>query len=104
MHWHRRPDGQTYQDQKAIKKPHHEKKNVLPYLSMGLSTGIDLALWLIGLTLGALNRDSTVKPITTLSVYTGQPKRPTLREKMRKMSILPRRVREVDGSDSGQGT
>jgi len=33
-----------YQPHKAMKKPHPENKNARPYLSIGLSTGIDLAL------------------------------------------------------------
>lgn len=45
--------GNAYHDQKAMKNPHHEKKNTLPYWLTGLKTGIDLALRLIGLTSGA---------------------------------------------------
>lgn len=45
--------GNAYQDQKAMKKPNQEKKKTRPYMSMGLNTGIDRALWLIGLTSGA---------------------------------------------------
>lgn len=43
----------TNQDQKAIKKPHQEKKNTLPYLLKGLRTGIDRAFPLTGLISGA---------------------------------------------------
>jgi len=39
-----------------MKKPHHEKKNTLPYWLTGLSTGIDLAFLLIGLMTGAVQR------------------------------------------------
>jgi len=45
--------GKAYHDQKAMKKPNHEKKNTLPYGSTGLKTGIDRAFLLIGLTRGA---------------------------------------------------
>jgi hypothetical protein len=44
----------AYQDQNAMKKPHHEKKNTLPYWLTGLRTGIDLAFLLMGLIVGAV--------------------------------------------------
>ncbi len=44
-------------------KPNQEKKNVRPYLSSGLRTGIERALLLIGFTSGALHRFETLKAI-----------------------------------------
>lgn len=44
----------AYHDQNAMKKPHQEKKNTLPYWLMGFSTGIDLAFLLMGLMVGAV--------------------------------------------------
>ena len=46
----------SYQLQKAMKKPNHEKKNTRPYLLIGFSTGMLLAFWLIGLIAGALHK------------------------------------------------
>jgi hypothetical protein len=46
----------SYQLQKAMKKPHHEKKNTLPYWLTGFSSGIDLAFLLMGLMTGAVQR------------------------------------------------
>lgn len=46
----------SYHDQKAIKKPHQEKKNTLPYLLIGLRIGMLRAFWLTGLRSGALQR------------------------------------------------
>jgi hypothetical protein len=44
----------AYHDQNAIKKPHQEKKNTLPYWLTGFSTGMDLAFLLMGLMVGAV--------------------------------------------------
>jgi hypothetical protein len=44
----------AYHDQKATKKPNHEKKKTRPYMLRTLKKGTDRALWLIGLTSGAL--------------------------------------------------
>ena len=45
-----------YQAQNATMNPHHEKKNTRPYTSTRLSTGMDRALRLIGLTSGVDQR------------------------------------------------
>jgi len=45
----------AYQDMNAIINPIVEKKNVLPYTFMGFNTGTDCALWLMGLTFGAVH-------------------------------------------------
>lgn len=45
--------GNAYHDRKAIMKPNQEKKNVRPYLSTGLRTGMERAFLLIGLISGA---------------------------------------------------
>jgi hypothetical protein len=44
----------SYQLQKAMKNPNHEKKNTLPYWLMGFSIGMDLAFLLMGLMTGAV--------------------------------------------------
>jgi hypothetical protein len=46
-----------------MKKPIHEKKKTLPYWLTGLSTGIDLAFLLYGLSSGAAQSLFTAKPI-----------------------------------------
>ena len=56
-----RSGGKAYHDQKATKKPNHEKKNTRPYMLTGLNMGIDRALWLIGLTSGALKRTAAAE-------------------------------------------
>jgi hypothetical protein len=50
--------GETYQLQKATRKPNQENVKTRPYTLTGFRTGIDLALWLAGLTSGA--RQSSV--------------------------------------------
>jgi hypothetical protein len=46
-----------------MKKPIHEKKKTLPYWLTGLSTGMDLAFLLYGLSSGAAQSLFTAKPI-----------------------------------------
>ena len=58
-----RSGGKAYHDKNAIRKPNHEKKNTLPYMLNGLSTGMDSAFMLIGLTFGARHKDVISKPI-----------------------------------------
>jgi hypothetical protein len=53
--------GYTYHERNAIMKPDQEKKNVRPYLSSGLRTGIERAFLLIGFTFGAAHRCETLK-------------------------------------------
>jgi hypothetical protein len=55
--------GNAYHDQKAIKKPIHEKKKTRPYWLTGLKTGMDLAFLLYGLSSGAAQSLLIVKPI-----------------------------------------
>ena len=45
--------GKAYHDQKAKKKPNHEKKKTRPYTLIGFRSGIDRAFWFTGLTSGA---------------------------------------------------
>jgi len=45
----------AYHDMNAIINPIVEKKNVLPYIFRGFSAGTDCALWLMGLTFGAVH-------------------------------------------------
>jgi hypothetical protein len=64
--WVHRVHKITYQDQKAMKKPIHEKKKTRPYLLTGLKTGIDLAFLLYGLRSGAAQSLFTAKPIVKI--------------------------------------
>lgn len=64
----------TYQDQKASKNPNHEKKKTRPYLLIGFSTGIDLALWLAGLISGSLQSSETLKAMATTLLFVGMVK------------------------------
>lgn len=46
-----------------MKNPIHEKKKTRPYILKMFSMGIDLALWLIGLTSGAFHSKATEIPM-----------------------------------------
>jgi hypothetical protein len=63
----------THHDQKAMKNPHHEKKNTRPYLSTGLKTGMLRALRLTGLSVGAFQSTETGNILTdrnsSISIY-----------------------------------
>ena len=50
----------SHHDQKAMKKPNHEKKNTRPYMLMTFRMGTERALWLIGLTSGAFHSSATL--------------------------------------------
>lgn len=56
----------TYHDRKATRKPDQEKKNVRPYLLIGLNTGMDRAFPFKGLTSGATQRWEILKGILKL--------------------------------------
>jgi len=40
-----------------MKKPNHEKKKTLPYMLMGLRSGMERAFLLMGFTSGAVQRE-----------------------------------------------
>lgn len=63
--------GKAYQLQNAIKKPNQEKNQTRPYILIGLRPGIDRALWLIGLTSGALKSSIGLYILAVLCEVTG---------------------------------
>ena len=58
----RRRIEKTYHDQKAIMNPNHEKKKTRPWILITLNRGTERALWLMGLSSGALQSKAGLKP------------------------------------------
>jgi len=63
-----RSGGNAYQDQKAMKKPNHEKNQTRPYIFTGFKAGILRALLFTGLTSGAWKRSIGLYILFDISV------------------------------------